>query len=208
MRGSFYSTPLRAGFATFLALHGRCAACNQPVPAELSACACSLDAHDVLDLRLTGVDQEEFDRRLSAEIDLYCKSTRIAAGKPEQKPLTEDEIKLLVKLQDGLCWYCADKLPLGRDGPTFDCDHYVPVERGGKTTLENTVLACPRCDRSKGKDDGYEYELKMRHARKPELKLRYAVMRRQFRLAMRKLGRNHIACDGNRAALVLRRPSS
>jgi 5-methylcytosine-specific restriction endonuclease McrA len=208
MTGRFYSTPLRERFAAFLVQHSRCAACSQSAPTDLCACACGKDGLDVLDLRLTGTDEAEFDRILKSELDLHRKAARIEAGKPDRNPLTEDEVGLLLKLQDGLCFYCANELPPGRSGPQFDRDHYVPVERGGKTTLENTVLACPFCNRKKGNEDGYEFGLQMRGARKPEMKARYAAMRTRFRIFMRRLGRKHIACDASRAALVLRRPDS
>ncbi|MGH8808657.1 MAG: HNH endonuclease [Noviherbaspirillum sp.] len=207
MKGRFYCTPLCAGSASFLAHHGHCAACGRSAPADLRGCACEKDGSDVLDLRLTGARQEQFDRILDAELDLHRKAARIKAGKPDRNPLTEEEVRQLLELQDGLCFYCANELPPGRRGPQYDRDHDVPVERGGKTIFENTVRACPICNREKGNDDGYEFELLLRRARKPEMKVRYAAMRVRFRLGMRRLGRKHIACDANRVWLVLQRPA-
>jgi len=42
----------------------------------------------------------------------------------------------------GLCGYC------GRSGHTID--HIVPQSRGGRSTWENTVLACGPCNNRKG----------------------------------------------------------
>ena len=45
---------------------------------------------------------------------------------------------------DYTCRYC------GTRGERLECDHVVPVSRGGETTLENLVTACRPCNRSKG----------------------------------------------------------
>lgn len=208
MKGLFYSKPLRASFTAFLALHGQCAACGRSAFADLRACACGKDGEDVLDLHLTGASQKEFDRLLDVELDLHRKAARTEAGKTERNSLTEEEVRLLLGLQDGLCFYCANELLSGHGGPKFDRDHYVPIARGGKTILENTVLACPTCNRKKSDSDGYAFELHMRRTRKPEMMARYAAMRIRFRLSMRQLGRKHIACDANRRSLVLQRPGT
>lgn len=42
------------------------------------------------------------------------------------------------------CVYCGDT-----SGP-FDCDHIIPISRGGTTDAENLVCACSSCNRSKG----------------------------------------------------------
>jgi 5-methylcytosine-specific restriction endonuclease McrA len=41
------------------------------------------------------------------------------------------------------CTYCADEV-----GP-FEVDHVVPRIKGGENILENVVVACRRCNRSK-----------------------------------------------------------
>ena len=44
-----------------------------------------------------------------------------------------------------LCSYCNVDV-----GETYDVDHVVPTSRGGSDELDNLVLACPTCNRSKG----------------------------------------------------------
>lgn len=47
--------------------------------------------------------------------------------------------------RDGFtCVYC--------DSPTDDphCDHVIPLSKGGRSTLDNLVTACPECNVSKG----------------------------------------------------------
>lgn len=51
----------------------------------------------------------------------------------------------LYRVYKGRCYYCGCELK-GK----YDVDHYIPVSRGGGTGLENLVIACPTCNRSKG----------------------------------------------------------
>ena len=42
------------------------------------------------------------------------------------------------------CVYC------GHTGPRLECDHIVPLSRGGTSAIENLATACISCNRSKG----------------------------------------------------------
>lgn len=52
--------------------------------------------------------------------------------------------KLVAQSRGLRCVYCGDE-----DGP-FDHDHLFPVSRGGADEPHNIVIACARCNRSKG----------------------------------------------------------
>ena len=55
-----------------------------------------------------------------------------------------ERLRAAVFQRDGAsCFYCGSS-----NGP-FECDHVVPVARGGATSLENMVVACRRCNRAK-----------------------------------------------------------
>lgn len=47
--------------------------------------------------------------------------------------------------QKGKCYYCGVKV-----GDTYHVDHVIPLARGGSNGPENLVIACPRCNTSKG----------------------------------------------------------
>lgn len=49
----------------------------------------------------------------------------------------------------GCCNYCRKALTLDERG-AWDIDHVVPLSRGGLHELQNLVIACVRCNRSKG----------------------------------------------------------
>lgn len=48
---------------------------------------------------------------------------------------------------DGICFHCGTWIALDGD---WHADHLMPWILGGRTTLENGVVACPSCNTSKG----------------------------------------------------------
>lgn len=69
--------------------------------------------------------------------------TRYARRPPQQVKFSRRNIYL----RDGhTCQYCGEQPP--RDELTID--HVIPRSRGGRTTWENVVLACVRCNTRKG----------------------------------------------------------
>ncbi len=69
----------------------------------------------------------------------------ILIGVGTQRPSIPAGLRSMVMQRDKYrCVYCGTT-----DGP-FDCDHVVPVSRGGENSLENLSCACASCNRSKG----------------------------------------------------------
>ena len=63
------------------------------------------------------------------------------------------ELGLLVWLRaDSRCEYCG--MPQQFDDLTFEIDHVVAEQHGGKTTPANLALACFSCNRRKGSNLG------------------------------------------------------
>lgn len=63
-------------------------------------------------------------------------------------------LRSAVYARDGYaCVYC------GEGGKRLECDHVVPLSRGGPTTLANLVTACRDCNRSKGAKTPAEWRL-------------------------------------------------
>lgn len=67
-------------------------------------------------------------------------------SRPERPPTSEWQIiRNSVFERDGYaCRYCGDA------NSSLDCDHVIPVSRGGSSDIENLATACFRCNRSKG----------------------------------------------------------
>jgi len=63
--------------------------------------------------------------------------------------LNAQDVRDLVSMGDGICAYCL------KPGETLD--HVHPVKRGGLSTLDNFVLACGRCNSSKGSRTPLEF---------------------------------------------------
>jgi len=65
-----------------------------------------------------------------------------------------------IYLRDGFtCQYCAGEFPA--ENLTFD--HVVPRSRGGRTTWENVVAACARCNHAKGNRTPHEAKMPLMH---------------------------------------------
>lgn len=59
---------------------------------------------------------------------------------------TGDDVLKQLAAQKGRCWHCGVKL---KDGE-WHADHLIPLARGGSDAPENIVVACPKCNLSKG----------------------------------------------------------
>ena len=75
-------------------------------------------------------------------LKLWCRNK-------ESKKLTDQDIREIGN-RDKNCVYCNDKENL-----TFD--HIIPVSKGGKSELNNLVLACRNCNLSKNKSDVFQW---------------------------------------------------
>ena len=59
------------------------------------------------------------------------------------------ELDELVRRRAGyICEYCL--LPQMLHGWTFEIDHVIAEQHGGRTVSENLALCCPKCNRHKG----------------------------------------------------------
>lgn len=52
--------------------------------------------------------------------------------------------KIVFERDKYVCQYCGRQI----DDP--DCDHVIPLVRGGRSVMSNLLTACPSCNRSKG----------------------------------------------------------
>lgn len=89
------------------------------------------------------------DGRLSVREKIFAKEQRdLGVSRSEY-----ESMRSTIFLRDGhRCFYCGDD-----DGP-FECDHVIPVSRGGATDLGNMVVACRTCNRSKSSKTLQEWQ--------------------------------------------------
>lgn len=82
--------------------------------------------------------------------DLKRKTVRTALARSRSD--VDPVVRWKVFRRDGfVCQYC------GLDQGPMTYDHFVPVCKGGSTTLENGRTACRKCNKSKGDIDGEEW---------------------------------------------------
>lgn len=86
---------------------------------------------------------ERDDKRL-----IVCKDSReLFAGSPRKMDIADAEwqtLREIVFARDGAaCRYCGS-------ADYLECDHVIPLSRGGRSRLDNLVTACRACNRSKG----------------------------------------------------------
>ncbi len=65
------------------------------------------------------------------------------ANKPR---LTYAYRELILEANNNHCAYCNKKVTISE----MEADHVFPFHRGGKTTFNNMVCSCIKCNRSKG----------------------------------------------------------
>lgn len=54
--------------------------------------------------------------------------------------------RCVIERDGNICRYCCRMIPLDY----ITVDHVIPFSRGGKTILDNLVVACKRCNQKKG----------------------------------------------------------
>jgi hypothetical protein len=65
----------------------------------------------------------------------------------DYEPMTHDEVIFLYEYFDKKCSYCY------RDYNAITFDHFIPMTKGGRLTLDNTILCCHSCNTSKQNSD-------------------------------------------------------
>ena len=79
---------------------------------------------------------------------------RIKAPKSASKPIPKaaKDILELKRKQKNRCYWCYADI-----SKRYDKDHYMPICKGGDSSLENFVLTCPSCNLSKNGLDPIVY---------------------------------------------------
>lgn len=71
------------------------------------------------------------------------------------------EISEWVLRQEKICRYCG-----ARCSEKYEIDHFYPICSGGKHEIENLVICCPSCNRSKHSKDPFVYLKGIRNEKK------------------------------------------
>ena len=164
----------------------KCAYCGSRIRPPLAPCACGIgEDWSGVDLAATFPRQalEDLVKRLYARQKGRLGSVRRAlAVKTSGGKIHFREKADLFKVQEGLCFYCGESL-VDQDGRNrYHCDHFVAVTDGGRSDLENSVLACARCNLLKNSDHGRYFTRRVRGLQLIKSPLQLAKMRKALGL--------------------------
>jgi 5-methylcytosine-specific restriction endonuclease McrA len=84
----------------------------------------------------------KFKACLAGEINEFTPYVRPTRGRPDSHVWKRLRTTVFQR-DDYTCQYCFER------GGKLECDHIVPVSRGGNDELSNLATACFRCNRSK-----------------------------------------------------------
>lgn len=183
-----FERALSPALAERLLTHGACAGCGAPVRALTDQCVCGHQAphggHLQLEIR-DRIAEPSFDSLVAKLLRVAKSAGRRTKMQALPSTLNANDVSLLLQWQRGLCYYCGAIFESGPNGLVYDRDHVVPVVSDGHFTLENTVLACPRCNRQKGGSDAALFSRRMALACPAERKAERTSMRRNFQRQLR-----------------------
>lgn len=165
-----------------LLTHGRCAACRESVQTLRRPCPCGDEPpHGYLEVEIEDRCAEpSFNTLLGNWLDATKIANRRAKVRALSVGITTKEVVLLLQWQDSLCFYCGIPFEQDENGPIFHRDHVVPVACDGHFTIENVVLACPRCNHKKGYGDATQFSRLMARLCPPESRAQRTAMRKGF----------------------------
>lgn len=181
--GRHWKDGLTPDVIEFIVQKCKCAYCDSVIVAPMVPCACGRVSEDWDWVELAAAFPRE---ELTAQVNrLYARqksrigsmrrnrALKIAGGR-----ITFEEKKSLLKVQEGLCYYCGKSLIDKNKSVRYHCDHFVSLMNGGRSDLENTVLACVRCNLLKNSDDGRYFIHRVRRLQLIENPLGLAKMRK------------------------------
>lgn len=164
-----------------------CAYCGSRIGVPLAPCACGRVREDWDGVELAAAyprqeHAEEVNRLYARQKGRLGRARRSVAVKANGGKITLEEKASLLRAQEGLCFYCGESLVDQDGGTRYHCDHFVALTNGGRDDLENSVLACTRCNLLKNSDDGRYFIRRARSLQLIKDPSRLAKMRRALGL--------------------------
>ena len=95
----------------------------------------------------------EEEKRIRRSLNKHIRRARERNAGPLPKPKDIIELK---KKQKNRCYWCYTDISV-----KYEKDHYIPICKGGDSSLYNFVLTCPKCNASKNGRDPIEFANKI-----------------------------------------------
>lgn len=185
--GNFWNNGITPDVIEFIIKKCTCAYCGLRIQEPLAPCACGqVSEHwDGIELAAAYPREdfaEEVNRLYTRQKGRLGAARRSAAAKANGGNITVEEKASLFVAQEGLCFYCSESLVDKEGGNQYHCDHFVALTNGGRSDLENSVLACTRCNLLKNSDDGRYFIKRARRLQLVKDPAQLAKMRRNLGL--------------------------
>lgn len=160
--GGYWDDGITPDVVNFIVEKCKCAQCDAPISAPLAPCACD-HANENWDRAYLAAAypshglSEEVKRLYTRHKGRIGQARRAEMVKANGGKITLQDKVSLFTAQGGLCFYCGESL-VDCDGRNrYHCDHFVSLANGGRNDLENSVLACKRCNMLKNSRDGHHF---------------------------------------------------
>lgn len=94
--------------------------------------------------------KKEYNRKQENK-PLFRNARHRRRARLKDSDVTPSQIRALVKKSKN-CYWCNVKL-----NKNYHIDHYTPISKGGKHTISNLVVSCPKCNLQKNAKDPFEF---------------------------------------------------
>ncbi len=181
--GQHWKDGITTDVVDFIVSKCKCACCGSAIKVPLVPCACGLATEHWGSPELVAAYPSKV---LDVEVKrLYARQTRRIRTdmvKANGGKITLQDKASLFTAQEGMCYYCSESLVDGDGRNRYHCDHFVALINGGRSDLENSVLACQRCNILKRRDDGHYFIRRVRRLQLISDPSRLAKMRKALGL--------------------------
>lgn len=162
----------------FLQKTAWCAGCACPVPdfTQHESCPRKYDGYDAkVEVAVPDIYKRELRLLFRRESTRQQQFKRLRLLREAGGRHTAAQIRELLRLQEGHCYYCFAGLLTQTGRPSYHRDHFEPVEYGGSDSISNIVLACASCNINKRACDGESF--KRSRLRRASIELRAELRR-------------------------------
>ncbi len=180
-----YPDGLTQDIVNFFVSHGRCHYCDAPIASDLRQCSCEAQFNNFEDpphltIRYPVELDSEFKKLFRRESSRTKRRVRLKLLEKNGGTHTQEDVRDLLKIQEGLCYFCGVRFRDDTKGNQFHVDHFEPLYLGGRNDVQNLVLTCSSCNLTKGTQDGDSFERKARRMRDPEIGRKLGLIRRRL----------------------------
>jgi 5-methylcytosine-specific restriction endonuclease McrA len=149
-----------------------CAFCEKPATDDFKKCSCSPSKKNITGYPLYKVANDDWDFFGAFKKGLWAQERkrdqarwRLKREKEAEGKHTKRDVENIWIKQNGKCFYCESLLGDNFLTGKYHLDHRISLSSGGSNWPKNIVLACGKCNLSKGTQDPVLFKSKMKRRR-------------------------------------------